>query len=250
MGWLRSWKRRVLVALILALAAVLAVGIVWGKGDSSSSGASARGTEDANGRGSFVGRAGNAVMFVQWTRVGDSVTGSLREAITKTRAGSGVTSDDHAFTGVIHGSGLTLNLGGLESTAYVGEVRSDGFSLTLPGKGDALITVEFAPGEVAAYDEATKQLLLGEYSTPCTLYVVGSEARAAFTGANASESCATLVARQPSVEWTTEQQAATGGQPVACELVNRANEQVVITDEGGQYYGRRTCQHLSSEGWG
>lgn len=250
MGWLRPWKRRLFVVLILALAAVLAVGIVGSKGGGSSSGGSAQGTEDTNGPAAFIGHASNAVMFVQWTRAGSSVTGSLREAITKTRAGTGIASNDRAFTGVIHGSGLTLNLGGLESAAYVGEVKSDGFNLTLPGKGNALITVEFTPGEVAAYDEATKQLLLAEYSTPCALYVVGNQVRATFTGANAAEACASLVAKQPKVEWTTEQQATTEGQPVACELVNRTNEKVVVTDEGGQYYGSRACQQLSGEGWG
>jgi hypothetical protein len=236
MRWFGSWKRRLLAGLVLLLAAVVAVG--------------AQGTEDVNGPGSFVGRASNAVMFVQWTRAGETVTGSLREAIQKKPAGSDLNATDHAFTGVIHGNGITLNLGGAEPTTYVGEVNGNNFNLTLPGQGSSLITVPFAPGEVAAYNEATRELLLSEYQSPCSLYVVGHEARVSFTGANAAEQCAGLVAKQPGVEWTTEPQANTEGQPVSCELVNRANEQVRITDEGSQYYGGLACKQLSGEGWG
>lgn len=249
MGWFRSWQCKLLVVLILALAAVLALGIAVGKGGASSGG-SAQGTEDANGSASFVGHARNAVMFVQWTRSGQNVTGSLREAITRTLSGSGLTSKDRAFTGVIHGNGLTLNLQGSESTAYVGEVKNDGFNLTVTGEDNALTTIEFTPGEVANYNEATKGLLLSEYASPCTLYVVNHDARVNFTGMNAAEACASLVAKQPNVEWTTEAQADAEGQPVACELVNGTNEQVKITDEGEQYYGGLACKQLSGEGWG
>jgi hypothetical protein len=243
--WLGSWKRRLLAGLSLLLAAVVAVGVVASKG-----GPGAQGTEDVNGPGSFVGHASNAVMFVQWTRAGETVTGSLREAIQKKPAGSGLNATDHAFTGVIHGNGITLNLSGAEPTTYVGEVNRNNFNLTLPGQGSSLITVPFAPGEVATYNESTRELLLSEYQSPCSLYVVGHEARVSFTGANAAEACAGLVAKQPSVEWTTEPQANTEGQPVACELVNRANEQVKVTDEGSQYYGGLACKQLAGEGWG
>jgi hypothetical protein len=246
MRWLGSWKRRLLAGLVLLLAALVAVGAVAAKRDSGG----AQGTEDTNGPGSFVGHATNAVMFVQWTRAGETVTGSLREAIQKKPAGSGLNAADHAFTGVIHGNGITLDLSGAESTTYVGEVSGNNFNLTLPGQGSTLIKVEFAPGEVTTYNEATKELLLSEYQSPCSLYVVGHEARVSFTGANAAEQCAGLVAKQPGVEWTTEPQANTEGQPVACELVNRADEQVRITDEGSQYYGGLACKQLSGEGWG
>ena len=247
--WLRPWKRRLLIVLGVLVVLAAAVGVI---GSNSGTGdGSAQGTEDTNGPGSFVGRASNAVMFVQWTRAGSSVTGSLREAIEKARAGSGLTSTDHALTGVIHGNGITLNLRDTsEDASYVGEVRGEDFNLTLPGKGNSLITVEFAPGEVAEYDADTKQLLLSEYPTPCSLYVAGNDVRVTFTGANAAENCAEFVAKKAKTEWITEAQAEAQGQPVACELTNRANEQAAITDEGGQYYGGEACRQLSGEGWG
>ncbi len=247
MRWFGSWTRRLLLGLVLLLAVVVALIVAASiKGRSGST----QGTENMNGPGSFVGSASNAVMFVQWTRAGETVTGSLREAITKSLAGSGITATDYPFTGVIHGDGITLNLTGAESTTYVGEVKGEGFNLTLPGKGGSLITIEFVAGEVSSYNEATRQLLLSEYATPCDLYVVGHEVDVNFTGEKAPEWCASIVAKQPSVEWTTEPQENTVGQPVVCELVNHANEQVRITDEGGQYYGGLACKQLSGEGWG
>src|SRR5450631_3825914 len=109
---LGSRKRKIIAVLVIVLAAVIAVGVFGNQGSSSSSNSSglgagestANGTEETNGPASFVGHATNAVLFVQWTRSGQSVTGSLREAITKKPAGSGLTSTDKAFTGVIDGS--------------------------------------------------------------------------------------------------------------------------------------------------
>jgi hypothetical protein len=244
MGRFNSRKQKLLAVLVVTLVAVLAIGIVENQGTSS------KGTEETNGPASFIGRASNAVVFIQWTRSGRTVTGSLREAITKRLAGSGVTSDDHAFTGVVDGKGLTLNIQSAESTAYVGEIENSGFRLTVPGKGSSLITINFEPGEVASYDSAEKELLLSEYSTPCSLYVVGHEVRVSFTGTNAAEECAGLVQKESSTEWTTEAQPGTASQPVACELTNGANEHAIITDEGSQFYGQQACKQLSGEGWG
>jgi len=108
------------------LVAVVAVGLATY--NDSSTDISAQGTEDTNGPASFIGHASNAVLFVQWTRSGQSVTGSMREVITKAPLGSGLTSTDYAFTGVIQGNGLILDLSGQEPTAYVGEVKNDGFA--------------------------------------------------------------------------------------------------------------------------
>jgi hypothetical protein len=252
---LGSGKRKLLAfltAVVLALVAVYAVGPLKDHGTSASgpSVAPAKGAEETNGPGSFIGHASNAVVFIQWTRSGENVTGSLREVLTKQPAGSGLTNSGHAFTGVIHGSGLTLDIQGLEATAYVGETKGNAFNLSVPGTTNSLITIEFEPGNVEAFNEATKQLLLSEYSSPCSLYVTANDVLVSFTGTNAAEECASLVTKMPRTGWTTEPQSATAEQPVACELTNRSNEHAVVTDEGGQYLGREACQQLSGEGWG
>lgn len=138
---LGSGKRRFLVffvVLVLVLIAVYAVGALKDNGSSGTpSILAAKGAEETNGPGSFIGHASNAVMFIQWTRSGQNVTGSLREVLTKEPAGSGVTSTGHAFTGVVNGSGLTLDIRGLEDTAYVGETKGEGFNLSVPGQEQA-----------------------------------------------------------------------------------------------------------------
>jgi hypothetical protein len=259
MRWLRSRKGRpfaFLLALVVALVAVYAVGAV--RDDSSSSPGSStptstgKGVEEADGPASFIGHASNAVMFIQWTRAGRSVTGSLREAIEKAGTLS-LESADRSFTGVIAGKGITLNLGGAlgESTAYVGEVGEGGFKLTVPGQGSSLITIDFEPGEVSGYDAATKQLLLANYPSPCSLYVTGHEVRVSFTGPDSAEACASFVQHaSSSTGWTTAPQPGAESGSVVCELENRANEKALITDGGGQDYGKEACDQLSGEGWG
>ena len=266
MNWFGSRKRKLIAALVVLLAALVAAGVATngttsspsspasGAGSNSGNGSgsgSAQGTEDLNGPASFIGHASNAVMFIQWTRAGQTVTGNLREAITKTGS-LGLESVDKAFTGVIAGNGITLNIRGAlgESTAYVGEIKGNDFTLTVPGQGSSLITIGFAPGEATGYDEATKQLTLSRYPSPCSLYVAGNEVRVSFTGTNAAEDCATFVQGASNTEWTTAPQESAANGSVVCELENRANEKAVITDGGGQATGQQACTQLSGEGWG
>ncbi|HEY4451357.1 MAG TPA: hypothetical protein VGN13_07155 [Solirubrobacteraceae bacterium] len=266
MEWFGSRKRKALAALVVLLVAVVVVGVVADNNTSSPSGSangsgasssgsgsgSAQGTENTNGPASFIGHASNAVMFIQWTRSGPNVTGSLREAITKTSS-LGLESDSKAFTGVIAGNGITLNVHGAlgEGPAYVGEIKQNGFMLTVPGQGSNLITISFAPGEVSGYDEATKQLLLSRYPSPCTLYVSGHEVRVAFTGPKSAEDCAAFVQKASGgTEWTTAPQEGAQNGGVVCEVTNLANEKAVVTDNGGQSYGKEACTQLSGEGWG
>jgi hypothetical protein len=254
----RSWRGRLgafVVTLVLALVVIYAVGAIRNNSASSSSSSSSpapQGIEDTNGPASFIGHASNAVMFIQWTRAGDSISGSLQEAITKRPAGSGLSSEDKSFTGIIHGSGLTLNTQGSEASAYVGEARGSGFILTVPGQDNSLIKIEFSPGEVSSYNAATRELLVGEYQSPCSLYVVSHDVRLTITGPNAAEACESFVEKAGArAEWTTSPQTgALESDGVVCEETNRANEKAVVTDSGGQEYGQEACAQLSGEGWG
>src|SRR5271166_3306548 len=90
MRWFRSGKGRFfafLIILMIAIVAVYAVGAIKNNGSSSPGSSTptstAKGAEETNGPASFIGHASNAVMFIQWTRSGQSVTGSLQEAIKK-----------------------------------------------------------------------------------------------------------------------------------------------------------------------
>ena len=258
---LGSWKGRFLgfvVVLVVAVIAVYAAGAIKNNSATAPTNSSSspppedvQTSEETNGHASFIGHASNAVMFIQWTRSDSDVTGSLREAIEK-RDSLSLESDDRAFTGVIVGQGITLNLHGAlgESAAYVGEVRESGLKLTVPGQGSNLITVSFEPAGVTEYDEATKRLLLSLYPSPCALYVQGHDVRVAFTGPNTPEDCAGFIEKAQNTEWTATPQTGAESGAVVCELENHANEKVVITDTGGQEYGQEACRQLSGEGWG
>src|SRR5438132_690066 len=105
-----------------------------------------------NGTGSFLGRASNAAVFIQWTRTGSSLTGSVQETILRRPTGAGVKSSQAPFTGTISGNGLTLQLSRGET--LVGHLEGSGFMLTYPGAEHALITVNFSPAAVSEYNEA------------------------------------------------------------------------------------------------
>jgi hypothetical protein len=88
--------------------------------------------------GSYIGHASNAAVFIQWTRSGDSLSGSLQEAMAKEGEGGGVESSSRAFTGTINGKGLTLTLHeALDSTsALVGRLSARGFTDLFDGGGE------------------------------------------------------------------------------------------------------------------
>jgi hypothetical protein len=113
-----------------------------------------------SGAASYVGQASNAEVFIQWTRSGDTLTGSLQEALRKERGSNEVESSSTAFTGAIAGNGLTLTLNqGLGTTkALVGELHGQGFTMTFPGIEHALSSIAFVPGTVADYNHAVLEI--------------------------------------------------------------------------------------------
>ena len=106
---------------------------------------------------SWVGRASNAVVIIQWTRSGNNLSGSLQEAIIAKGEGS---ETSRGFAGTLSGRGLKLNLNeGLGSTkSLVGHLTAGGFTLTVPGAGNRLTLIRFAPGEGADFAAAVRKL--------------------------------------------------------------------------------------------
>lgn len=121
---------------------------------------SSAGSAGSGNTGSFLGRASNAVVFIQWTRTGDNVSGSLHEAIRKESGESGVESESRSFTGTINDHGLTLTLteGLGATTALVGTVAAHGFTLTYPGTDHDLISITFTGAPLSAYNAAVAKL--------------------------------------------------------------------------------------------
>lgn len=111
--------------------------------------------------GSYVGRASNAAIYVQWTRSGNKLTGELHQALLQGSSGqTGVSSQSVAFTGTVSGSSVTLTLNqGLGSTTNLtGSLRSSQLALSYPGRNGGVITVSMTSASAAAYNTDTAAL--------------------------------------------------------------------------------------------
>jgi hypothetical protein len=134
----------VLLALILAAVFALVVG-VFGAQELPSS---------------WVARATNGVVLLQWTRSGDSLTGSASVAFVDDADPFSVQKSTAAFTGVIDASNITLTVDqGLGfSTNWNGSVRGPVLTLTYVADDGGLTTLGFTPGEVDSYNTSVRSL--------------------------------------------------------------------------------------------
>ena len=110
-----------------------------------------------NGSGSFLGRASNAVLLVQWTQNGNHLTGDLQQALIQGSGTSGsesVSNQSVAFTGTINGSSVTLSLDqGLGSTTNLtGTLNGGVLDLNYPGQNGVIITVSMPSGTAADFN--------------------------------------------------------------------------------------------------
>jgi len=182
-------------------------------------------------------------MLIQWTRVGNGVSGSMQEAIEK-RHGHGISSESKALTGTINGKGVSVQAG---TEALVGRAEGEGFSVSLPGQEGRVIEVQFTPGTVSGYNEAVEGLIAKEYASPCHLYLENHEDEVVFVGPNAPEECQSFIKQFATQgEWTLEAQR--GERRAVCELSRGPNEAAVL-DGGAQEYGTQDCQGLQADGW-
>lgn len=112
----------------------------------------------SHAEGSYIGRASNIVLFVQWTRAGGSVSGSIRAARAEPY-GRVVVSNGKPLTGTLAGKGLSVHLG---DEVVVGELDGRGFWLSLPGKGGSTTSASFVPGTRAEFQQRVRSLKDGE----------------------------------------------------------------------------------------
>ncbi|MGA2469282.1 MAG: hypothetical protein ABSG64_01160 [Solirubrobacteraceae bacterium] len=116
----------------------------------------------SNGPASFVGRASNAAFFIQWTRNGSQLSGSMEEAILQNdQSGSStpnsVSSTNYSLTGTISGSGVTLSLdqGGGNLT---GTLNGNQLALSFPGQNSGVITVDLTGGIASGFNRDVADL--------------------------------------------------------------------------------------------
>jgi hypothetical protein len=91
-----------------------------------------------------------SVIFLRWTRTGDSVTGTLRFANLD---GEEVEASDSSFTGSISGGDISLTVGGFfGGRTLTGTLDDERLTLLLPDESGLLIPVEFRPSTVEAFN--------------------------------------------------------------------------------------------------
>ncbi len=100
----------------------------------------------------FLAHASNGVLFIQWTRTGNSVTGTLSESYTDQANAAQVTNASHSFTGVISGSSITLTLDSGDN--WNGTLTNSGVSLSYAGSDGTLHTFAFNNATVDDYNTA------------------------------------------------------------------------------------------------
>lgn len=100
----------------------------------------------------FLAYASNGALFIQWTRTGDTVTGTLSESYTEPSNPAQVTSESHSFTGVISGSSITLTLD--SGNNWNGTLSSSALTLSYTASDGTLRTFTFNQATVSDYNNA------------------------------------------------------------------------------------------------
>lgn len=117
-------------------------------------------TAPAKGAGTglagWLAHASNGVVFLQWTRSGDALNGSLTQAYTASGEPTNLKHENASFTGVVSGDSFTLSFPeglGLSRT-WTGAFSGDTLTLSYPAADGSLSTQTFYPASVADYNAA------------------------------------------------------------------------------------------------
>ena len=111
---------------------------------------------EASQRG-YLAEASNGVLFIQWTRTGNTVTGTLAESYTDVSNPAQVAHSEYTFTGIINGTSITLALDNGDN--WTGTLTHSSVTLNTPPDSDGRInSFEFNPATVAEYNTAVDSI--------------------------------------------------------------------------------------------
>jgi hypothetical protein len=108
------------------------------------------------GPASYLDQAPNGTVFVQWTRDGSNVNGSLSEAYIDASNPLELQSENASFHGIVNGSSITLTFdqGFGTSTNWNGTLDGDKLTLSYTGSDGTVKTLDFQPGTIDDYNQA------------------------------------------------------------------------------------------------
>lgn len=107
---------------------------------------------DLNG---FLAIASNGAVFLQWTRSGDSVSGSVTQTLV---SGMQLQPSSGTFTGVVNSSSVTLTFSAGFGQTWNGTLNGNQLLLSYAASDGSLGTLTFTPATVADYNSAVAQL--------------------------------------------------------------------------------------------
>ncbi len=135
----RGWQTAMVLFMVLLTGALIACG--------------------DSGPTSFVGKASNSVIFVEWTREGSRLEGTFRQALIK--PGDPTTVDENAapLSGTVSGSDVTLRIGGeLLGRTMTGKLDGSTLELRMDGAAGGILDVKFEEGESDDYNAGLANL--------------------------------------------------------------------------------------------
>jgi hypothetical protein len=104
----------------------------------------------------YLAVASNGVLFIQWTRAVDTVTGTLSESYTSPSNSAQLTHESDSFTGVVSGNAVTLKLD--SGVDWNGTLSGSSVTLSYTANNGTLSTFTFKQASVAAYNSAVSRL--------------------------------------------------------------------------------------------
>ncbi len=152
-----AWQRGNRLVLGLSISVVLAA---CGGGSASTAGSSKSSatiptttTLQVENQVTGYAATGNGwAMFLQFTKVGHQLDGTIQSA-QLTSGGRSVSSNTDSFTGTVAGQNVTLSGGfSFDPNSISGTIVGSSIDLDLPGQNGQLYPAQFQPSTVAKYD--------------------------------------------------------------------------------------------------
>lgn len=113
-----------------------------------------------NGQRGWVASDPSTAIFLQWTRTGDTVSGSLTFSYLTRNDAQQVSTENQAFSGVLNGDSVTLSLpqGLGSSTNLAVQIRGAQLVVSWPQQDGTLLPLALNPGAATAYNQAVADL--------------------------------------------------------------------------------------------
>ena len=107
----------------------------------------------------LLARAGNGVLFIQWTRTPTAVDGTLTSVYTSTDDPTQLHTNTNSFTGIVSGSSVTLTMD--TGTKWIGTLNGRNATLSFTASDGTISSWTFTPATTDEYNQAVAEVKSG-----------------------------------------------------------------------------------------